>query len=499
MVTRGLWNYGIDGKWYRWFHPLRGQSSSPDSPMILKTIQQILYKSNKFKLDAVPFPTPLHFQLYYVYTIDEDAGHFTVTQWKTVNGASYPKTRRAMLASIQETSLNNNHPLSALNDNRDNIQHLFEFFGSRPRTPARLNEQQFQLFTDFLFIWRFYFDSPSIWTRSFSLFANLAIGLLRIAAWDFEVRYADTEELPITFSSLPQWKAPADDVFWFHKYVVVYCGSGQIDTSVATRAKNFVCHSDGRAGVIRGIAISIRHIALFTICNGDISQSPPVALISNTSTLSCSPGFRILAYIFTSDQWGVSVAEPREHWGVTLPTELLEIIIETSTPRDLVSMAQASTLVEKWYYSSIPQLHGFKLQNFALSIPCCGRRDGRSPTGVYCSVCYSWSHMECTELPYSLTTDTDGYICPECQGGRTCNFLETSGIHQAYRAKQKRNTCSAVRGDKALDFRFRDSKPSSRRPELWLIRSHGPPPPRSVDYTIFFSGSFSGLAYGFDE
>jgi hypothetical protein len=70
----------VSGKWYRWFHPPRGQSSSPDSPTILKTIQQILSKSNKFKLDAVPFPTPLHFQLDYVYTIDEDAGHFTVTQ-----------------------------------------------------------------------------------------------------------------------------------------------------------------------------------------------------------------------------------------------------------------------------------------------------------------------------------------------------------------------------------------------------------------------------------
>jgi hypothetical protein len=281
--------------------------------------------------------------------------------------------------------------------------------------------------------------------------------------------------------------------------VVVYCSSGQIDTSVATRAKNFASRSDGRVGVIHGIAISIRHIALFTICNGDISQLAPVALINNTSTVSCSPGLRILAYIFTSDQWGVAVAEPREHWGATLPTELLEMVIETFTPRDLVSMAQASTLAEKWYYSSIPQLRGFKLQGFALSISCCDRRDRRSPAGVYCSVCYSWSHMACIELSYNLITDTDEYICPECQGDRTCNFIETGGIHQVYRAKRKRQTCSVVRGDKTLDFRFRDSKPSSRRPELWLIRSHGLPPPRSVDYTIFFSGSFSGLAYGFDE
>ncbi|KAL3445312.1 hypothetical protein BJX65DRAFT_281491 [Aspergillus insuetus] len=154
MVTRGLWNYHVDGKWYRWFHPPHGQSSSPDSPTILKTIQQILSRSNKFKLEAVPFPTPFHFQIDYIYTIDEDVGHFTVTQWKSANGASYPKTRRTTLASIQETPLSsldtllddlventgdNNNPLRASND-KNNIQHLFESSGSRPRTPTRLNE-----------------------------------------------------------------------------------------------------------------------------------------------------------------------------------------------------------------------------------------------------------------------------------------------------------------------------------------------------------------------
>ncbi|KAJ0424801.1 hypothetical protein BJY00DRAFT_221447 [Aspergillus carlsbadensis] len=162
-------------------------------------------------------------------------------------------------------------------------------------------------------------------------------------------------------------------------------------------------------------------------------------------------------------------------------------------------MARASTLVEKWYYSSIPQLYGFKLQKFALSVPCCGRRNRPSTAGLYCSICYSWSHMECIARSSNVATLIDEYVCPECQEDRTCNLLETGGIYQAYRAKRKRKACSVVRGNKTYDFRLRDSKPSSRRPELWLIRSHGPPPPRSVDYTIFFSGSFSGLAYGFDE
>ena len=288
------------------------------------------------------------------------------------------------------------------------------------------------------------------------------------------------------------------------------CNTGQIGTSVvATKAKDFVPHSSNnnhRRTVVHGIAISIRHIALFEICNdGDILHSPPISLVTNTSALCCSPGFRILAYIFTSNRLKGLSAESGEHWGVTIPAELFDMILKTSSPRDLVSMAQASFLVEEWYYysSSIPQIHGLKIQNFALSIRCCGKRDTSDATvGVYCSVCYSWSHMECTDLDLSSNTsssDIDKYFCSGCQENRPCTALETGGIHQAYRAKRERKACRVlVHGGITTAFRLRVSKPASRRPELWLIRNLGPPPPREVDYTIFFSGIFSGLGYGFD-
>ncbi|PYH92440.1 hypothetical protein BO71DRAFT_485400 [Aspergillus ellipticus CBS 707.79] len=338
MVTRGLWNLHVDGKWYRWFHPPRGQSSSPDTPTTLKTIRQILSRSDKFKWETVPFPTPLHFQLDYTYTIDEDAGHFTVTQWKSVDGgALYPRTRRATLASIRETSLNSidtllddvagvfNHNDLSLSDldHEVDVQHLLKSFEIMSSMPARLNELQFQLFADFVFTWRFYFDATFSWERSFSLFATLAIGILRIAAWDFEVSNKDTEELPILFSSLPRWKAPTDEIFWFHKYLI-----------------DFVSRGNMHARTVRGIAISIRHITLFEICNGKILHSPPIPLITNTSALYCSPGFRILAYIFTSSRCAGLSAKSREYWGVTIPTELFDMILKTSTPRDVVSMAQ---------------------------------------------------------------------------------------------------------------------------------------------------------------
>lgn len=188
-VTNGTLLTPVVGKWYRWFHPPRGQSSSPDTPTTLKTIHQILSRSDNFKWDSIPFPTPLHFQLDYVYTIDKDAGHFTVTQWKTVNGALYPRARRTTLASIRETSLStidtllddvpgvskhNNHSLNDSNDETD-VQHLLDSFGIKPSIPPRLNELQFQLFTDFIFTWRFYFDDTSNWECSLSLFTTLAI------------------------------------------------------------------------------------------------------------------------------------------------------------------------------------------------------------------------------------------------------------------------------------------------------------------------------------
>lgn len=103
------------------------------------------------------------------------------------------RARRTTLASIRETSLStvdtllddvvevskhNDHPLSDLND-ETNVQQLFESFEIKPSIPARLNELQFQLFTDFVFTWRFYFDDTSNWERSFSLFTTLTIGRLK--------------------------------------------------------------------------------------------------------------------------------------------------------------------------------------------------------------------------------------------------------------------------------------------------------------------------------
>lgn len=425
--------------------------------------------------------------------------------------ALYPMARQVELASIQETSLStidayldgvmemstpDDHSMGDMS-NETNVQHLLKLFGIKPSIPARLNELQFQLFTDFVFTWRFYLDGTFTWDPSSSPLSSLAIGLLRIAAWDLEVRDTDTGELPVTFSSLPQWKAPLDDIFWFHKYLIVCCNTDEVGSRIE-KAKHFVSQSPSHQGPVHGIAISIRNISLFEIRNGNILRSAPIPLVTNTSALHCSPGFRILAYIFTSHRDEDFPVDSKEQWASTLPAELFEMILTTFELQDLISMARASGVVEKWYYSSIPQMHGLIPQSFAFSIPCCGKRTASDATGVYCSVCHAWSHLECADLSSNAHSDIEEFRCSDCQEREPCTSLERGGIHQFYRQKRKRQACSVVHRGKAMDFPLRVSRSSSRQPELGLIRSHGPPP-RQVDHSIFFSGVFSGLAYGFDE
>ncbi|KAI9368861.1 hypothetical protein BJX61DRAFT_550061 [Aspergillus egyptiacus] len=506
MVTRGLWNLHVDGRWYRAFHPPRGQSSAPDTPSTLETLRRILSHSDKFKWEMVPFPIPLHIQLDYVYTIDRDAGHLTVVKWDVLDGAIVRRTQRANLTNMQNTSLRS-------------VDSLLEDVAGAPElTPdasfggdvlvdqwlqpsgihVPLNELQFQLFTHFVFTWRFYFDDMSAWEFPSLLFATLAIGLLRIAAWDFEAVYdTDTLEIPITFSSVPRWTVPCGDVFWFHGYLIVYCSSQGITTSAVSRAQDYLTSNNHGTATVRGIAISIQHIAFFGISNGSRSCSSPIPLVTNTSTLSCSPGFKVLTYMFTSAHPRAALA-PREHWAMDLPVEILDMILRALPPLDLVAFAQASMLVEKWYYSCTSQIRGL-MRSFDLSIPCCGRRNSSEAAGAHCSICYAWYHEKCTELTLNAPGDNEIRICPACRENRPCASLNMGGIYRTYRTKKVLHEGKVLVDGQPRMLRLRTSKPSARRPELWLIRTRGPPPPRQINFLIHFGGAFSGLAYGYDE
>ncbi|KAB8206604.1 hypothetical protein BDV34DRAFT_224347 [Aspergillus parasiticus] len=158
MVTRGLWNLHVDGKWYRSFRPPRGRITSPDSPATLKAIRNIISATTFNDWESVPFPTPLHIDLDYVYNIDKDLGILTITQWSGADGVLSRLVRQAKLAEIQDPSI---ITVEAV------LQNVEDFFQQQSTqhdqtqsaaalkidigTPTSLNELQFRLFTDFCF------------------------------------------------------------------------------------------------------------------------------------------------------------------------------------------------------------------------------------------------------------------------------------------------------------------------------------------------------------
>ncbi|KAE8351230.1 hypothetical protein BDV28DRAFT_162499 [Aspergillus coremiiformis] len=513
MLTHGLWNKRVNGKWYRSFDP---QILSPGNQLFLPTIRSILSNTDIYTWQLVPFPTPLHMNLDYVYNIDQDTGFLTITQWDEV---VEPLDRSLLIRRVKLTDVLDT-PLSALNfvfqfenveqgldptsdslsDDQDEAW-IFEplEIGLEPPTP--LNELQFLIFTHLVFTWRFYFDDILAWKYPSRLFNTLAFGLLRIAAWDFEVLLKnDTDEARGIFSSIPRWKAPAEDIFWFHGYLVVFCSPIETETTICRtvlRAKDYLSESNQLGAVIHTILISIQHVVLVEISNHRVSCSPPVPLVTNTSAIECSPGFRILAYMLSSYSWKGSLAS-REHWRVTLPPEIFDMMLKCLSPRDIVSFAQASFAVERWYYSSIPQLGGLTVQSFDLSVPCCGKRDSQLLDGIHCSICYAWYHVNCIGPDLNLDVQVNKFLCFACQLKKTCTSLQFGGIHQVYRLKQGIQQCMVATRRNVKVLRLRVNQPTCRlRPDLFL-NSFRPVDPELINYTIYFGGVFSGLCYGLD-
>ncbi|PYI00598.1 hypothetical protein BO78DRAFT_438269 [Aspergillus sclerotiicarbonarius CBS 121057] len=481
MVTRGLWNLRVDGKWYRFFHPPRGRITSPDSPATLERIRKVLSETDQADWERVPFPSPLHIDLDYVYNIDKDLGILTVDQW-TGDDVLSRMLRRATLTKLEDpTLITIEAALDVVGDvldqqNADDPNGVIsEGLRINIQEPTPLNELQLLFLTDFIYLWRFYFDDMLSWKSTSLLFRTLAIGILRIAAWDFEVRIdTDTTEIPLQFSSVPGWQAPSGDVFWFHGFLITLHGAADTVGEAVVKAQTFLRESPCRRQVTHVIFMSLRHIRLVEISPGSVQCTSSIPLIVNTSAMHPSPGCRVLASILSSYSWKPFC--PRgELWSVNLPTEILDKMLNAMMPRDIVSFAQASLEVEKWYYSSIPQLDGLRVRDFDLSIPCCGKRHRPNTEGIYCSTCYTWYNVICMGL--SSISSSDTCTCHDCQQHITCNIMETGGIHQT--------------------LQLRTSKPARRRPELWLY-GRASVPAGEIKYSVFFGGAFTGLAYGFE-
>lgn len=80
---------------------------------------------------------------------------------------------------------------------------------------------------------------------------------------------------------------------------------------------------------------------------------------------------------------------------------------------------------------------------------------------------------------------------------RSC-LWETGGIYGEYRKKKSRSEYKVAINGLTKTLHLRLGKPENRWPELSLIR-RVPVSRGTINYTIYFNGVFSGLAYGLDK
>ncbi|KAB8265885.1 hypothetical protein BDV32DRAFT_158143 [Aspergillus pseudonomiae] len=505
MGCRGLWNLHINGTWYRWCHP-RGRISPPDDEFTWRTIRQLHDKPNNLEgWEIVPFPSPIHSNLDYVYTVDQDAGTFTISLWNEVLApatvwidlAKIYESSNILKHSFQQSQYSSNNSISEtkVTQFQSLVSEILEIdFG----IPTSMNEVQERFFTDFVFLWRFYVDDPLTWRYDSPVFNVLCIAFLRLAACDFEVSFDSNVEVPISFASIPAWNYPKADIYWFHGYLIVLqedVDSGAMIDRAVLKAKSYINDSQFVHQDTRLILIPPHHVTFVELSNNTALSSGSLVLLANSSATQCSPGFRALARILTSDCW----KKPPilgERWQFTVPPEVFRMILCELDPRDAVAFAQASFAAEQYYYSLVPQLKDVKVQNFKSSISCCGKRGGLEQNGICCSKCYSWQHLECVGLENGLSYNR--YVCTDCQGNRNCIVLEPGGINRVSRRKTREGCQIEIRGS-AKSLQLRLSKPSHLRPELKFLGNLVSIPPALIDYTILFNGSFSGLAYGLED
>lgn len=501
----------VVGKWFRYCHP-RARTSSPGEEATFRKIRQLQDGKNKsIDWEEVSFPNPPHSDLDYVYTVDLDSAFVTISTWTKTDGM-IPSVFRVKLADVHEASdlslesllQKASRPLErclTLTYENQAESIVSGDLKINVDTPTPLNELQYRLFTDFVFQWRFYIDDHTLWQYPSTLLNTLVIALLRLAAWDLEITHEGFDsrvELPIDFKSAPGWEIPETHIFWFHGFLVIMCGTLDTNSSMTAavlRAKAFLSDYSGTPGKARLILVSLRHVQFVELSPESIMSSDVLTLVVNTSAEQCSPGFRALTHVLSSSCWKESLAY-RERWGVNLPPEIFDMILKALRPRDLLSVCQSSLVVERWYYSSVPQFGDFRVLHFDSTVPCCGYLD-KMESAVCCSSCYTWKHTKCIGL--ICTPPGRRYICSDCHENKGCSRLVPGGINQTSRRKRRSPGCRIRVAGHCRVLELRLSPPTHLRPERRLLRTLDPTPPLLIDYAIRFSGAFSGLAYGLDK
>ncbi|KAJ5589362.1 hypothetical protein N7537_012040 [Penicillium hordei] len=327
-----------------------------------------------------------------------------------------------------------------------------------------------------------------------------AVAILRLTSWDFEVSYDCNVELPINHSSIPNWQFPEEERYWFHGFLIMLqpdLESPQLLRTVIAGAKAFIDSSSRIPHKVQSILISPRHVAFVELSQHNTACSEVLPLLTDSSATQCSPGFRVLAQVLSSNCWKMTWAN-REKWPFSMPSEVLLGILHSSEPRDALSFAQASFEAERWYYASVPQFRDVSVQSLDLSIPCCGDRTGLEDSGVHCSRCGTWQHQMCIGL--EILPSNDSFTCAAClEKGPKATRLIAGGINRLG-GRAERRTCAIKIDGSAKSLRVRLSQPAHLRPELRLIGDliHNIPN-GLIDFTIRFNGVFAGLAYGVDD
>ena len=484
--------------------------SPPDASETVRIVKQIYDDTiNLEQWEQVPFPSPLDSYFDYVYTIDRDASIFTLSKWSDVDDVRMPVALEASLAEIYEASTIfeefwHQKPRFQHPDSEGHCDPQLNSVNLKPwnlptEFPTAMVELQQQFFIDFMFLWRSWIDDPMTWHYGSRVFNAISRAILRLAAWDFEVSYDCDVHLPINHSSIPSWHFPEDTCYWFHGFLIMLqpdLESPQSLCTAVTRAKAFINVSSRTPHQVRSILISPRHVAFVKVSQHAAACSEVFPLLADSSATHCSPGFRALAQVLTSD-FGRTTNAHREKWLFSIPPEILSKILQLSEPRDAVSFAQASFEAERSYYASVPQFRNVSVQSLGQSIPCCGDRTGLEDSGMNCSRCRIWQHQTCLGL--ETLPPRNSFLCAAClENDPKAMRLTPGGINRLGGRVERRKHPVTVNGS-ARALQLRRSKPAHLRPELRLVGSLIHDIPKGlVDFTIRFNGVFTGLAYGLD-
>ncbi|KAE8154314.1 hypothetical protein BDV25DRAFT_147939 [Aspergillus avenaceus] len=508
MGTRGLWNLRVNGRWYRSYHS-RMRITPPDNEYTLERVRKLLDKIETIdSWEAIPFPSPIHFTIDYVLTVNCDEGTFTVSLRRTVNDVSTPMEIRLNTDSLRTATAETvRHMLSSPQHIQDRIptpivdiqaqQSITGILELRFGSPTGLNEIQERMFTDLVFTWRFHIDYPLTWSYNCAAFRVLTMAFLRIAAWDLEVTSNDAPDLPIGYTSIPSWSSPVMNVFWFHGYLVVLQADIKPDAMrcrAIEKAKAYLGKPMISSRNLSLILMSPYHVAFAQLSQDSVLCTDSLTLVANPSAIRCSPGFRALSRVLTHQSW----TKPnlcRESWQFGLPVELLQMIFRASHPRDTVALAQSSFSTQRHYYNMVPQFGDLTVQTFKSSIPCCGQRVSLGPNDVSCSSCYAWQHLKCAGL---TSHPGDGYICSNCQEGGANSGHIPGWIHATSRRHEREGIPVLINGS-VKTLKQRTSKPLHQRREIGITPQATPRQSDQVDYTLVFNGIFTGLAYGLDN